>query len=117
MKPSKYIITGHDDLITLLDQISDLNVVSIEHTGVGYICDYKVDDLDFVLNEDDDIIIISGDEVEAAVLPHGAVITLRIYKGAIDSLEIFANDSNFPLIELTEYTFSSPPVNIIEINN
>ena len=119
MEPSKFqkdciefVLTSYP-LLTLLEQIPNLETNSIEHTGVGCFYNYKIEATGKFDPENFDTILEGGFQVIIEGLPNGALLTLRIEKGKIACLEVFAIGANFPIEDPQSYSFNIVPVNII----
>jgi hypothetical protein len=112
-----FIINQYQDLELLHEQIPFLEIIDIEHTGVGCFYNYKLNsDYDFLNiqpNVNDEEILGMGCQLEAETLIYGASLTLFIKNKTIETLEILAHGPNFPTEELTDYSFRIVPVNII----
>lgn len=124
MKPSKFqtdcilfVLESSKSFVGLLGQLSLLELVSIEHTGVGCIYNYQINDASNIQRLGDIFIINDGFHLETDSLPYGASIDLSVRNGMIDAFKILAHGSAFPKEEPKVYNFKIFPVNIIQDNN
>ena len=123
MKPSnfqidsiKFIVKYYPALNPLCHQIPLLELIDIEHTGVGCCYSYRVNNNNpaFISSIKEDLILNDGFQVKADELPSTAALTLRITNGKIDSLDILAHGSHFPKADPHNYIFEKVIVNYID---
>jgi hypothetical protein len=112
----KFIINDYYDMYPeLLDQIPFLEISDIEHTGVGCFYSFALNNVAFKnINRNNNDVLCGGYTLYSDELIEGALMMIFLREGKIETLEVMAHESQYPITEPKNYYFKNLPVNVID---